>query len=77
MVNFAKHLVDFRRNVKCVIDGACRVQQNHACDENGQCEHVDVVRSVGSFDDERYGCKQCKDHRDEMSQGTARVFDFL
>ena len=44
MINFSEKPVDLFRNIEGVIYGTCRVQENHADNENGKSGHM---KSVG------------------------------
>lgn len=75
MVNFSEKLIDFRRNIEGVVNGACSVEQDHTGDEDGQRKNVGVAGGSGCFDEQRAGCKNSKKHGDKMGQRTAGVFD--
>ena len=62
-------------DIEGMINGTGSVEQDHADDEDGHGDRGKTTGHVSCFGDQRNGGNRCKDHGDEVSQGTAWIFD--
>ena len=64
-----------RGNIQCMINGAGRVQQDHAGDEDRQGDHRQTAVVAVGFDQQRRRRQHGGYHADEMGNGAAGIFD--
>ncbi len=75
VVDLAQHAVHLRGNVKGMVNGAGRVQQDHAGGENGQGRGRGHSGIVVCLDEQRRRRQNRENHSDEMGDGAARLLD--
>ena len=75
MVCLAQDPVDPWGNIQCVVNGACRIEEHHTGNKDGQRQYMGSAGLPGCLHDQWGRGTQGQDHGDKMSQGTARIFN--